>query len=636
MASDQSAGSGSETIVVPDIGDFDSVDVIEVLVSVGDVISVDDSLVTLESDKASMEVPSPVAGTVESIAIAVGDQVAQGAALATVSIETEISGEPSEDPAASSSASSEDETDSSDSAATTSSPVSESTTEAPAPAASRASAAATASGKDAVPEAPGDHSYDFDLVVLGSGPGGYAAAFRAADLGLKVALIERHATLGGVCLNVGCIPSKALLHAAKVIDEAASFADHGITFGKPEIDLDQLRSWKESVIGKLTGGLGGLAKRRKVEVITGVGALSGPHQVDVFPSSQGSDSDETASRSVTFHSLVLAVGSRVAEIPGIPYESERVWDSTGALELREVPPRLLVIGGGIIGLEMATVYEALGSEVSVVELSPELMVGADRDLVKPLLRRVQKRYANIWTSTQVTGVAVEGDELIAQFEGEKAPATAAFDAVLVAVGRRPNGDLITAENAGVTVTERGFIEVDAQQRTNVPHIFAIGDVVGQPMLAHKATHEGHVAAEVAAGLKSGFDARVIPSVAYTDPEVAWVGLTETAAKEQGIAYQKGVFPWAASGRALALGRDEGSTKLLFDPESHRLLGGGAVGPNAGDVIAEIGHAIEMGSDAADIALTVHAHPTLSETVGLAAEVFEGTVTDIYAPKKKRG
>lgn len=598
-------------INVPDIGDFDAVDVIEVLVSVGEEVEADQSLITLESDKASMEIPSPVAGRIEAIEVAVGDQVAEGALIARLApteaadAETEVESTGVDD---------SDQGDASEKSADS--------------AAESGSVPASAEDSESSSE-PGETSpedVDFDLVVLGSGPGGYAAAFRAADLGLRTALVEKHATLGGVCLNVGCIPSKALLHAAKVIDEAASFADHGVRFEEPEIDLDKLRSWKDGVVARLTEGLEQLAKRRKVEVVHGTGRLTDGHTLEVRNGEEN--------RSIRFSKLVIAVGSRSVEIPGVPHESERVWDSTRALELRSVPERLLVVGGGIIGLEMATVYDALGSQVSVVELMPTLMTGVDRDLVRPLEKRIRARYENIWTSTKLLGIEDTGSELVASFEGEGAPETATFDAALIAVGRRPNGDRIDAEKAGLEVTERGFIEVDDRQLTNVPHIFALGDVVGQPMLAHKATHEGHVAAEVAAGLKSGFDARVIPGVAYTDPEVAWVGLTETEAKEQGIAVEKAVFPWAASGRSLALGRDEGSTKLLFDPETHRIVGGGAVGPNAGDVIAEIGHAIEMGSDAEDLALTVHAHPTLSETVGLAAEVFEGTVTDLYAPKKK--
>lgn len=605
-------------IKVPDIGDFDAVDVIEVLVAVGDVVEADQSLITLESDKASMEIPSPSAGRIESLEVKVGDQVGEGALIARLAPADETKaadGKPAAEEEVSS-VPADEEADTEEAAK----PAPESPVAPGANAKSESQDGAGAESEDA----PDD--VDYDLVVLGSGPGGYAAAFRAADLGLRTALVEKHATLGGVCLNVGCIPSKALLHAAKVIEEVESFADHGVRFGEPQIDLDALRSWKDGVVARLTGGLDQMAKRRKVDVIRGVGRLRDAHTLVV---------EAEEERSVRFAKLVVAVGSRSVEIPGVPHDSERVWDSTAALELRSVPERLLVVGGGIIGLEMATVYAALGSRVSVVELLPTLMTGVDRDLVRPLEKRIRSRYENIWTSTKLLGIEEKGSELVASFEGSDAPGEATFDAVLVAVGRRPNGDRIDAEAAGLQVTERGFLEVDDQQRTNVSHIFAIGDVVGQPMLAHKATHEGHVAAEVAAGLKSGFDARVIPGVAYTDPEVAWVGLTETEAKEKGIEVEKGVFPWAANGRSLALGRDEGSTKLLFDPTTHRVVGGGAVGPNAGDLIAEIGHAIEMGSDAQDLALTVHAHPTLSETVGLAAEVFEGTVTDLYAPKKNR-
>ena len=468
-----------------------------------------------------------------------------------------------------------------------------------------------------------------DLLVLGGGPGGYTAAFRAADLGLSVVLVEKYAALGGVCLNVGCIPSKALLHAARVIDEARSFAAHGITFGEPTIDLDKLRSFKSSVVDRLTSGLTTLAKQRKVTVVQGVGSFTSPNVLAV----------ETAAgaKTVGFTQAILAAGSRVIEIPGIPWDDPRVWTSTGALELRSIPKRLLVVGGGIIGLEMATVYAGLGSKVTVVELTEGLIPGCDRDLVRPLERRMTKELGVVVaTKTKVTQVVSKKKELLASFEDAKgASETAAFDAVLVSVGRRPNGDLLGLDKAGVAVTERGFVTVDAALRTHVPHIFAIGDLIGQPMLAHKASHEGKVAAEVAAGLKSAFDARVIPSVAYTDPEIAWVGVTETEAKAQGIAYEKGAFPWAASGRALGMGREEGMTKLLFDPATHRVIGGGVVGINAGDLISEIALAIEMGAEAGDIALTVHPHPTLSETVAFAAEAYEGTLTDLYLPKKKR-
>ena len=464
------------------------------------------------------------------------------------------------------------------------------------------------------------------LLVLGAGPGGYTAAFRGADLGLDVILVERYPALGGVCLNVGCIPSKALLHAARVIDEAAHAADIGITFGEPQIDLDKLRGFKDKVVGKLTGGLAGMAKQRKVRVVQGTGAFSSPHSVTV----QTAD----GAKVIGFQHAIIAAGSQAVKLPGLPWGDPRLMDSTDALELAETPKKLLVIGGGIIGLEMACVYDALGSEVTVVELFDQLMPGCDPDLVRPLAQRLGKRYGGIFLKTKVASVSAQADGLLATFEGDKAPAPTLFDRVLCAVGRTPNGKKIGAENAGVTVSERGFISVDKQMRTNVPHIFAIGDVVGQPMLAHKATHEGKVAAEVAAGHKSEFVARVIPSVAYTDPEIAWVGVTETDAKAQGLNIGVGKFPHAASGRAIGMDRTEGFTKLIFDNDSHRIIGAGIVGPSAGDLIAETALAIEMGCDAADIGLTIHPHPTLSESVGMAAEVFEGTITDLYIPKKK--
>ncbi|MBX2867154.1 MAG: dihydrolipoyl dehydrogenase [Acidiferrobacterales bacterium] len=471
-----------------------------------------------------------------------------------------------------------------------------------------------------------DSDERFDLVVLGSGPGGYTAAFRAADLGMKVALIERYPVIGGVCLNVGCIPSKALLHAAKVIDEAHHADGIGIAYSKPAIDLEKLIGWKNGVVDRLTGGLTGLAKQRKVNVLNGYGRFVGSHQIEV------KSAEETVV--VDFKQAVIAVGSTPVKIPGFPHDDPRVIDSTGALQLDDIPERLLILGGGIIGLEMATVYRALGSKVSVVEMMSQLMVGADPDMVRPLLKIIKKQYEAIWTSTKVTAMVAEDSGIRVEMTGDKAPESALFDKVLVAVGRKPNGHAIAAPEAGVEVDDKGFIRVDAQMRTNVPHIFAIGDVVGQPMLAHKAVHEGKVAAEVAAGQKSGFDARVIPSVAYTDPEVAWVGLTETEAKEEGISYEKGIFPWAASGRALSQERSEGITKLLFNPDNHQLLGAAITGTNAGDLIAEAALAIEMGADAADIALTIHAHPTVAETIGFAAEAFEGTITDLYMPKKK--
>jgi dihydrolipoamide dehydrogenase len=468
-------------------------------------------------------------------------------------------------------------------------------------------------------------SFDYDVVVLGAGPGGYTAAFRAADLGLSVALVERYPTLGGVCLNVGCIPSKALLHTASVIDQAAAMAEHGVSFGEPAIDVDRLRAFKDGVVGKLTGGLAGMAKQRKVDVVQGVASFAGPNVLKV-------DSGERQ-QEISFANAIVAVGSQSMELPGMPWGDPRLMDSTAALALEEIPGRLLVVGGGIIGLEMACVYDALGSEVTVVELTPGLMPGCDPDLVKPLQRRIARRYQAIHLETRVTGIDAADDGLVAHFEG-KHSGSETFDRVLVAVGRTPNGGKITAESAGVAVSERGFIDTDQQMRSNVPHIFAIGDVVGQPMLAHKATHEGKVAAEVCAGRKSAFDARVIPSVAYTDPEVAWVGVTESEAKEGGMDYGVGKFPWAASGRALGNDRTEGFTKLLFDKGTERIIGAGIVGPSAGDLISECALAIEMGAEASDIGLTVHPHPTLSESVGMAAEVFEGTITDLYIPRKK--
>jgi dihydrolipoamide dehydrogenase len=467
--------------------------------------------------------------------------------------------------------------------------------------------------------------FDYDVVVLGSGPGGYTAAFRAADLGLQVALIERYPTLGGVCLNVGCIPSKTLLHAGRVIDEAAAMEKHGVSFGKPSINLDKLRGFKDQVVGKLTGGLAGMAKKRNVEFIQGVAAFNGPHGISV----DGNDDNSE----VSFAQAIIAVGSRSFELPGLPWGDPRLMDSTGALQLEEIPNRLLVIGGGIIGLEMACVYQALGSKITVVELMPQLIPGADPDLVKPLHRRISKRYEAIHLETRVTRVDVADDFLVAHFEG-KYSGLEHFDRVLVSVGRIPNGGNIKAKSAGLNITSEGYIPVDHQMRTNVPHIFAIGDVVGQPMLAHKATHQGKVAAEICAGMKSAFDARVIPSVAYTDPEVAWVGVTEADVKEKGLDYGVGKFPWAASGRALGVDRSEGLTKLIFDQSTSQIIGAGITGPNAGELISECALAIEMGCEAQDLSLTIHPHPTLSESISMAAEVFEGTVTDLYIPRKK--
>ena len=582
--------SNTVTIQVPDIGDFAEVEVIELLVGVGDTVTEEQSLITLESDKASMEVPSPRAGKITALKIAVGDRVSEGSVI--LELEPAAAGEPAPSEARP--------------ATTPAAPPAE----APAPAA--------ASGDKA------DHSCQ--VLVLGAGPGGYTAAFRAADLGLDVLLVERYPRLGGVCLNVGCIPSKALLHTAAILTETQEMAAHGITFGKPKIDLDKLRGFKDGVIGQLTKGLAGLAKQRKVRVLHGEASFVSPHELDI-------ENDGKRER-VRFEHAIIAAGSQSARIPGFPYDDPRLVDSTGALELRDIPKRMLVIGGGIIGLEMACVYDALGTQVSVVELTGELIPGADRDLVRPLEKRIRGRYENIWLDTRVTGIEAVKKGLKVSFEGAKAPAHDIFDRVLLAVGRTPNGRRIGAEAAGVAVDERGFIPVDRQQRTNVGHIYAIGDIVGQPMLAHKATHEGKVAAEVIAGHKASFDALTIPSVAYTDPEVAWMGLTENDAKAQGVKYEKGVFPWAASGRSLSIGRSEGLTKVLVDPETRRILGSGLVGPNAGELIASAVVALEMGADAEDVGLSIHPHPTLSETFNFACEVVEGTVTDLYAPKKR--
>jgi dihydrolipoamide dehydrogenase len=581
-------------VKVPDIGDFADVPVIEVLVSPGDTIAPEDPLITLESDKATMDVPSPGAGVVQELSVSVGDTVSMGSLILTLE-EAAAEGDPADDGKAP--------------AAEAETPAAEPKAEAP---------AATEAPAEPAPDA----DVQADVVVLGAGPGGYTAAFRAADLGLKTVLIERHERLGGVCLNVGCIPSKSLLHIARVMADVEESAAHGISFGKPEIDLDKLREWKDSVVGKLTGGLG---KQRKVEVVHGRATFSSPNLLSV----EGED----GTTSVGFKHCIIAAGSSPTVLPGMPEDDPRLMDSTGALELAEIPEKLLVIGGGIIGLEMATVYDALGSKVTVVELLDGLIPGCDRDLVRPLQKRIEKRYEAIRVGTKVAGVEATDDGLRVNFEGEGAPEPETYDRILLAVGRRPNGARLGADAAGVDVDDAGFIRVDRQMRTNVPHIFAIGDIVGEPMLAHKASHEGKVAAEVIAGHDVAFDARAIPNVAYTDPEVAWMGLTETEAKEQGVPYEKGTFPWAASGRALSLGREEGVTKLLIDPETRRVLGAGMVGVNAGELIAETVHALEMGSDAEDIGLTIHPHPTLSETVGFAAEAAEGTITDLYMPKR---
>jgi len=596
-----------KTIQLPDIGDFESVEIIEVLVRTGDAIDVETSLITVESDKASMEIPSPAAGKITSVLVKTGDKISIGADL--VVIEADETEATTATGAIAEPAAQTNQSASSNSAGTSG--------------ANASSASASTSGAAAV-SATAPTNPDYDLVVLGAGPGGYTAAFRAADLGLKVLLIERYAVLGGVCLNVGCIPSKALLHTSAIIEETRTMADHGVSFGEPKIDIDKLRGFKEKVIGQLTGGLAGLAKQRKVSVAHGIGSFVSAHEISIA-------GDDT--KNVSFTNAVIAAGSQSIKIPGLPYDDERLMDSTGALALADIPKRLLVIGGGIIGLEMGCVYAGLGSQVTIVELSEGLMPGCDRDLVRPLEKRLRKQFENIFLGAKVTAISSEKSGLVASFEGGKAPATDTFDRVLLAVGRTPNGKSINAEAAGVHVSDRGFIPVDAQQRTNVSHIFAIGDIVGQPMLAHKATHEAKVAAEVACGHKSFFDAKTIPSVAYTDPEVAWMGLTETDAKEQGIAIEKGTFPWAASGRSLSMGRNEGLTKVIYEPESKRILGAGMVGPNAGELIAEAVLALEMGADIEDIALTIHPHPTLSETFNFAAEVAEGTVTDIYMPKK---
>jgi dihydrolipoamide dehydrogenase len=574
--------SGIVEVTLPDIGDFDQVDIIEILVAVGDKVEAEDSLITLESDKATMDIPSPYAGVVKELQVKVGDKISMGGAI----LKLELSQGSSVD----------------DKPPPTKAPVAE---------AVRGSADKQA-----------------DVVVLGAGPGGYTAAFRAADLGKKVILIERYDDLGGVCLNVGCIPSKALLHAADVINEAAEIADMGISFGKPKIDLDKLRAGKDGVVKRLTGGLKQLAKQRKVELVHGVARFESPNRIAV--------KTRGGSLSIGFNDAIIACGSRAVQIPGFPNDDPRLIDSTGALALADIPKRMLVVGGGIIGLEMATVYSTLGSEIDVVELQDGLIPGCDADLVRPLQKRIAKRYRQIMLGTKVTDIQALKSGLKVTFEGKQAPdKPQTYDRVLVAVGRTPNGKKINAEAAGIAVDDTGFIPVDECMRTNVPNIYAIGDVVGQPMLAHKATHEAKVAAEVIAGLPASFDPLSVPSVAYTDPEVAWMGLTETEAKAQGIAYEKGAFPWVASGRALGIGRDEGLTKLLFDPKTKRILGAGIVGPSAGELIGETVLALEMGADAEDIGLTIHPHPTLNETICFAAEMAEGTITDLLPPKKRK-
>ena len=588
-------------IRIPDIGDFRDVPVIEVHVAPGDIVAPEDPLITLESDKATMDIPAPAAGSIATVLVAVGDRVSAGHRI--VDLRTV---EPIEPVMPTGSAPGNEGAPAQSGEA------------APLRGAERAPAQAVTSA------AQGD--VIAEVLVLGAGPGGYSAAFRAADLGKKVVLVDRWPALGGVCLNVGCIPSKALLHAAKVIAETKEMSELGVVFSAPAIDVGKLRSWKDGVVGRLTSGLAGLARQRKVTTIRGFGRFTSPHQLEI-------ELAEGGTTTVGFDQAIIAVGSEPLTLPFIPAGDQRVVDSTGALQLDEVPRRLLVLGGGIIGLEMATVYHELGAQVTVVELMDQLIPGADKDLITPLAKRLIRQYENIYLKTKVTNVEARPEGLVVSFDGAKAQATETFDKILVAVGRRPNGKLVGAENAGVTVDDRGFIPVDEQLRTSAAHIFAIGDVVGQPMLAHKAMHEGKVAAEVTAGRSSFFDARVIPSVAYTDPEVAWAGMTENEAKAAGVKYGKGVFPWAASGRSLSLGRADGMTKLLFDDATGHVIGCGIVGPNAGDLIAEAALAIEMGADAADIGLTIHPHPTLSETIAMAAEAFEGTITDLYLPRR---
>ena len=583
-------------IHVPDIGDFKEVEVIELLVKPGDSVKPEQSLITVESDKASMEIPCTHAGIVKELKVKIGDKVAEGSLVLVLEV-------------------SQDTASATPPAPTT------------APAKSAAPVVASAPAAPAAASFAGSADIECDTLVLGAGPGGYTSAFRAADLGQRVVLVERYPVLGGVCLNVGCIPSKALLHAAKVITEAEEMSHFGITMSKPHIDINALRGWKESVIKKLTGGLTGLAKARKVQTVQGKGTFTSPNTVTV--------ETPEGNKTIAFKNAIIAAGSSVTRIPGFPYDDPRLVDSTGALELRQIPKRMLVIGGGIIGLEMACVYDALGSKVTVVEFADGLIPAADRDMVKPLHKRIEKRYEAIYLKTKVTRLEARANGLLAVFEGEQAPVEPQlYDMVLLAVGRRPNGKDIAAEKAGVIVNDRGFIPVDKQQKTNVPHIYAIGDICGDPMLAHKATNEAKIAAEVIAGHKVAFDALTIPSVAYTDPEIAWMGVTETEAKAKGIPFEKASFPWAASGRALAMAREEGVTKLLWDPTTKRIIGAGIVGVNAGELLAETVLAMEMGADLEDLALTVHAHPTLSETPMFAAEMGLGSITDLYIPAKK--
>jgi len=605
-------------VLLPDIGDFADVEVIEIVVNVGAAVDEDDVLLVIESDKASMDVPSPHAGVVTEVAVAVGERISTGSLLVKLSVDAPekadiepATGGPS---------------DSSVDPNSPHEPEAAETPSSPFPSGTVSSGVAPLSATGTPAPSPED-SADFtaDVVVLGSGPGGYTAAFRAADLGLNTVLVERHSSLGGVCLNVGCIPSKAYLHTAEVLEDARAMEAHGITFGAPSIDLGKLRGFKEAVVERLTNGLASLAKQRKVRVIQGEGAFTGPNHLRVVR-----DGEREV---IAFRHAIVAAGSEPTTIPGIP-EDPRIVDSTGALELSDIPERMLVIGGGIIGLEMATVYAALGSRITVVELLDTLMPGCDRDLVQPLRTRLDARFEGLFLGTKVTALKPQKRRVKAEFEGESAPASGLYDKVLIAIGRRPNGGTLGLDTAGVNVDDQGFVPVDDQQRTNIPHIFAIGDICGQPMLAHKATHEGKVAAEVIAGLKSRFDPLGIPSVAYTDPEVAWVGLTEEEAKAQGIEVEKAVFPWAANGRALGMDRSEGFTKLLFDKAHGRVLGAGIVGRHAGDLISEAALALELGADAEDLGLTIHPHPTLSETINFAAEMVTGSITDLYLPRRK--
>jgi dihydrolipoamide dehydrogenase len=609
-------------VKVPDIGEFTDVPVIEVLVKAGDAIKAEDSLITLESDKATMDVPSPAAGTVKAISVKVGDKVSQGTLVLTLEAEAAAGAKPAAP------------------APTPSAAPAKAQAAPQAPTATSAAAPAPAAPKPPSPvPAPagtykGKVDVECEMLVLGSGPGGYSAAFRAADLGMKTVIVERYKTLGGVCLNVGCIPSKALLHVAAVVDETRTMAEHGIAFGEPKVDLTKLAAWKDKVVGKLTSGLNGMAKARKVEVVRGVGQFLDPYHMEVEVT-EGSGQQKTGAKKVVkFAKAIIAAGSQAIQLPFVP-QDPRILDSTSALDLKYAPKRMLVVGGGIIGLEMGSVYSTLGARLDVVEMMDGLMLGADRDLVRVWEKMNKPRFDRIMLKAKTVAVEAKKDAIYATFEGEGAPSgPQPYDVVLMSVGRAPNGKKIGAEKAGVKVTDRGYIPVDTQMRTNVPHIYAIGDIASQPMLAHKAVHEGHVAAEAAAGQKSFFDARVIPSVAFTDPEIAWVGITEDEAKANGRKLEKGLFPWAASGRAIANGRDEGFTKLLFDSETHRIVGGGIVGPHAGDLISEIALAIEMGADAVDIGRTIHPHPTLSESVGFAAEVYEGVCTDLPPVRKK--